>query len=75
MMMVSLGIFGEFVPVGDWHGSAEEDHAAVPEEPVQEHLTRVIVVRFRLLQLPDLSQPAKLFKNKLELNDSEHGMV
>ena len=57
MMMVSLGIFGEFVPVGDWHGSAEEDHAAVTEEPVQEHLTRVVVVRLRLLQLPDLRQP------------------
>ena len=57
LMIFSLGIFGEFVPVGDWHGSAEEDDAAVPEEPVQEHLTRVIVVRFRLLQLPDLRQP------------------
>ena len=55
---LSLGIFGEFVPVGDWHGSAEEDHAAVPEEPVQEHLSGVVVVRFRLLQLTDLCQPA-----------------
>ena len=57
MRIVSLGIFGEFISVGDWYGSAEEDDAAVPEEPVQEHLTRVVVVRFRLLQLPDLRQP------------------
>ena len=57
LKIVPLGIFGEFVPVGDGHGSAEEDDAAVPEEPVQEHLTCVVVVRFGLLQLPDLRQP------------------
>ena len=55
---VSLCIFGEFVSVGDWHRSAEEDHTAVSEQPVQEHLSGVVVVRFRLLQLPDLCQPA-----------------
>ena len=63
-MIDSLGIFGEFVPVGDWHGSAEEDDAAVPEETVQEHLTRVVVVRFGLLQLPYLGQPSKLIEQK-----------